>query len=123
MSLFYRQQGVDYPDFPPCVPIPDAETAGIYEDSQFHDHSTETGEKGSKPSPKPPELFANICRFWRIMHEVTTIYYGNQTASVEGTVSLQFAEFKYRELLAWADRLPVVLARSSRIPDVIVILQ
>jgi hypothetical protein len=38
-------------------------------------------------------------------------------------MSLQFAEYKYRELLAWADMLPQNLSRSDDNVNIVVILQ
>lgn len=117
MSLFYRQQGVVYPQHPPAIPIP-------YDTADYREEADQNSQ-GEPESwdQKQYAVFPPLCEFWKIMHEVTTVFYGNQTASVRQTVSLQFAEFKYRELLAWADALPMILARSGQAQDVVIIIQ
>ncbi|KAF4341829.1 nitrogen assimilation transcription factor nit-4 [Fusarium beomiforme] len=112
MALFYQQPGLSYPEHPPIVPIP--------------------GHKwycSSEPSPETPQqtlqqtymgdTFPILCRFWRIMHEVTLKYYRDQPFPREGLsshITLSFAEYKYRELIAWAETLPPSMVRSEQSP-------
>ncbi|CAH0031040.1 unnamed protein product [Clonostachys rhizophaga] len=49
--------------------------------------------------------FPHLCRFWNIVHEVSAVYNkGNQHPWASGS-NLAFAEFKFRELLAWSQSL------------------
>ncbi|EXK25972.1 hypothetical protein FOMG_17413 [Fusarium oxysporum f. sp. melonis 26406] len=67
------------------------------------------------------DTFPVLCRFWRILHEVTLRYYRDQPRPREdlsGHITLEFAEYKYRELIAWAETLPpsmnaLLLGRKS----------
>lgn len=123
MSLFYRQQGIVYPDFPPVLLPPLSEAEDEDDNKETHDASTETIEGRSEGLRIHRTLFPRLCRFWEIMHELAAVYYGDRTASLQGPISLEFAEFRYREILAWADNLPVALARSGRTQDIVLILQ
>ncbi|KAJ3453967.1 hypothetical protein MRS44_018599 [Fusarium solani] len=65
------------------------------------------------------DTFPVLCRFWRIIHEVTLRYYRDQPhprARLSDHVSLAFAEYKYRELIAWAETLPPSMMRSEQSP-------
>ena len=70
--------------------------------------------------------FPAVCRFWRIIHGLTSRYY-KSTVLPRGprgdSVNLEFAEFKYRELLTWAETLPDTFAQSDSSPHHIVVLQ
>lgn len=124
MSLFYRQQGIVYPQFPPMIPIPGSDNACDEEEDDVPDlTATATADSQfSETTRDTPEAFTSLCKFWNIIHEVTALYYGNETASMQKSISLQFAEFKYRELLSWADAVPAAQERSDQSPDIVVIL-
>lgn len=119
MALFYQQPGLSYPEYPPIVPIPGHEW---YEPSE--------------PSPGPHQqrpkqtymgdTFPIICRFWRIMHEVTLKYYRDQPfprESLSSHITLAFTEYKYRELIAWAETLPPSMVRSEQSPHHVLVFQ
>ena len=67
--------------------------------------------------------FPHICSFWRIMHEVVITYYGTETRPLGLHVSISFAEFKFRELLAWSNNLPSALKQDENNPHHVLILQ
>ncbi|KAF4440587.1 Nitrogen assimilation transcription factor nit-4 [Fusarium acutatum] len=112
MALFYQQPGLSYPEYPPIVPIPGHE---------WHDPS-EPSPESHQQRPKQTymgDTFPIICRFWRIMHEVTLKYYRDQPfprKSLSSHIALAFAEYKYRELIAWAETLPPSMVRSEQSP-------
>lgn len=57
------------------------------------------------------------------MHEVAFAYRRERPARLHDPVSLEFAEFKFRELLAWADNLPPQLTRFEQNPHHVVVFQ
>ncbi|KAK2609203.1 hypothetical protein QQS21_002285 [Conoideocrella luteorostrata] len=101
MSLFYHQPGILCPKFPPRVPIPKRDTLDV--SNGAFGHSTEN-------VPSLPvymgDTFTYLCRFWTIMREVSWVYHtqGQQPWGLSG--ASEFAEFKFRELLAWSNSLP-----------------
>ncbi|KAL2202768.1 hypothetical protein CC79DRAFT_1173017 [Sarocladium strictum] len=121
MSLFFRQQGIIYPEDPPVMPIPSSVT-GPPNPEALEDDYIERGQLPTENESEHDTLFRSLCQFWRIMHEVTSVYHENRERFVQGTMSLQFAEYKYRELLAWADTLPQNLSRSDDNANIVVIL-
>jgi hypothetical protein len=121
MSLFFRQQGIIYPEDPPVMPIPSSVT-GRSNPEALEDDYIERGQLPTASESEHDALFRSLCQFWRIMHEVTSVYHENRARFVQGTMSLQFAEYKYRELLAWADMLPQNLSRSDDNANIVVIL-
>ncbi|KAG7123089.1 Nitrogen assimilation transcription factor nit-4 like protein [Verticillium longisporum] len=75
------------------------------------------------PERIPPiymgETFTALCRFWRILHGVSMVYYNRNTstpAHISEHVSIEFAERKYRELLAWIETLPSSFAQAEDNP-------
>ncbi|KAH7191037.1 hypothetical protein BKA60DRAFT_662504, partial [Fusarium oxysporum] len=65
------------------------------------------------------DTFPALCQFWRIIHEVTLRYYHDQPnprGRLSDHVRLGFAEYKYRELIAWAETLPSSMMRSEQSP-------
>lgn len=123
MHLFYRQEGGLYPKHPPIIPVPAGESNVREDDEDGGDSFNEASTDLANNDMGSQVIFASLCHFWRIMHEVVTVYHGSQTAAGGESPSLLFAEFKFRELLAWADRLPKTLTRSQNNPDVVVIMQ
>ncbi|KAF3073981.1 hypothetical protein CFAM422_003482 [Trichoderma lentiforme] len=116
MSLFYRQPGLQCPKIPPKLPIP------------WNHQPDETGEPenldNSQVEPDPPYMggvFPYICQFWSILHELA-IMYRHKGPLAGDRRTLYFAEFKFRELLAWSNRLPPKLARNDRSPHFVQIL-
>ncbi|KAJ4005364.1 hypothetical protein NW752_011327 [Fusarium irregulare] len=112
MALFYQQPGLSYPEHPPAVPIPG---------HTWH-HSSEGSPESTRQTLQQTymgDTFPVLCRFWRIMHEVTLKYYRDQPYPREGLsshITLAFAEYKYRELIAWAETLPPSMVRSEQSP-------
>ncbi|KAH7185701.1 uncharacterized protein B0J16DRAFT_355954 [Fusarium flagelliforme] len=112
MALFYQQPGLSYPEHPPVVPIPG---------HTWH-HSSEGSPESTRQTLQQTymgDTFPVLCRFWRIMHEVTLKYYRDQPYPREGLsshITLAFAEYKYRELIAWAETLPPSMVRSEQSP-------
>ncbi|POR36619.1 N-terminal fungal transcription regulatory domain-containing protein [Tolypocladium paradoxum] len=99
------------PTYPPRLPIPDSRPE--YETTR-------------PDAPAPPAYmggtFPHLCQFWRIMHEVSSTYYPNGGLSSDGSATLRFAEFKFRELLAWSNNLPLHLSPSDQSPHHVQIL-
>lgn len=117
MALFYYQSEIDYPIYPPYLPIP--------EEDEVPNVGRVLGRESSSPRTRyVGDTFPTVCRLWRIMHEVT-IAYGKDRSNhhLRDRVSLEFAEYKYRELLAWADNLPPGLVRTEQNPHHVVIFQ
>jgi hypothetical protein len=123
MSLFYRQKGGSYSEYPPIFPVPAGGTIGQGDGQGGTGSSNAAGTDLADQEPHGQDVFPSLCHFWSIMHEVATVYHGNMTVSTRELPSLQFAEFKFRELLAWADGLPIDLTRSQNNPDLVIILQ
>lgn len=121
VSLFYQQPGVKVPRLPPTLPIPRVDIA---EDNQG------PSSVGVTPSDVPSQAqeimgatFPRVCELWALMHEVALLYRHPKDTMQPGRLSLDFAEMKYRELLAWAENLPSRLHRSDANPHHAVIFQ
>ncbi|KAG5922428.1 hypothetical protein E4U42_005456 [Claviceps africana] len=56
------------------------------------------------------DTFPYLCWFWTIVREMTWVYYDGGLTSLGSEGSLAFAEFKFRELLAWTNSLPPQLS-------------
>ncbi|KAF7554034.1 hypothetical protein G7Z17_g3247 [Cylindrodendrum hubeiense] len=112
MALFYYQSDIDYPHHPPYLPIPEDDDVSGVGPSQG-------------PGPDSPryvgDTFPTVCRLWRIMHEVAMAYGQDRSTPIRDRMSLEFSEFKFRELLAWTDNLPFELVRSEQSPHHVVI--
>ncbi|KIL91963.1 nitrogen assimilation transcription factor nit-4 [Fusarium avenaceum] len=112
MALFYQQPGLSYPEYPPALPIPGHAWNHTPDDSSESAHQT-------SQQTYMGDTFPVLCRFWKIMHEVTLKYYRDQPVPLEGLsghITLAFAEYKYRELIAWAETLPSSMVRSEQSP-------
>ncbi|KAH0533397.1 hypothetical protein TsFJ059_001973 [Trichoderma semiorbis] len=116
MSLFYRQPGLEGPTCPPHLPIPGFE------------HGNGAGGPAGPGSPSlQPQfqymggVFPYLCKFWTIMYDVSLTYDDIQTP-LNGLGTLQFAEYKFRELLAWSNTLPSHLLRVNQNPHYVQVL-
>jgi hypothetical protein len=96
---------------PPKLPIPDShESSGLERinspDIVVLPHQSEKYMGGA---------FPYLCRFWRIMHDISIAYNRQRVASApaEDPRAFRFAEFKFRELLAWSGKLPSHLSRND----------
>jgi hypothetical protein len=119
MALLYQQPGLSYPEYPPVLPIPG---------HAWHHTSDDSPEsvQQSLQQTYMGDTFPVLCRFWRIMHEVTLKYYRDQPVPREGLsghITLAFAEYKYRELIAWAETLPLSMVRSEKSPHHVLVFQ
>ncbi|KAH7247419.1 uncharacterized protein BKA55DRAFT_739434 [Fusarium redolens] len=117
MALFYQQPGLSYPEHPPIWPIPGN---GWHETSEGSLESI----RETLRSTYMGDTFPVLCRFWRIIHQVTLRYYRDQPYPREGLsdhITLAFAEYKYRELIAWAETLPPSMLRSEQSPHHVLI--
>jgi hypothetical protein len=83
------------PEYAPNLPVPGAEEEGA---------ADQPPRQGMSLPPYMGTIFPALCEFWRIAHDVVVSYHQG------GRSSSQLAEYKYRELLAWAESLPGVLA-------------
>ncbi|KAL7809059.1 N-terminal fungal transcription regulatory domain-containing protein [Trichoderma gracile] len=116
MSLFYRQPGLQCPKAPPRLPIPG--------NQENHESDSDSSGTSSQAEPDPPYMggvFPYICQFWSILHELALLY--RHRGPLKGDRrTLCFAEFKFRELLAWSNRLPRRLCRNDQSPHYVQIL-
>ncbi|EGU71754.1 hypothetical protein FOXB_17737 [Fusarium oxysporum f. sp. conglutinans Fo5176] len=119
MSLFYQQPGLAYPEYPPVLPIPGIAWHGGRDESA-------NSVRQSLQSTYMGDTFPALCQFWRIIHEVTLRYYRDQPnprGRLSDHVRLDFAEYKYRELIAWAETLPSSIMRSEQSPHHVLTFQ
>lgn len=119
MSLFYQQPGLSYPEYPPILPIPG-----------YTWHTSRDASANSVPqslqSAYMGDTFPSLCQFWGIIHEVTLRYYRDQPTPrgrLSDHVESAFAEYKYRELIAWAETLPLSMMRSEQSPHHVLTFQ
>ncbi|KAI8627221.1 hypothetical protein F5Y19DRAFT_477790 [Xylariaceae sp. FL1651] len=113
-SLFYRQPGLECPAFPPVLPTPGNMST-----------AADTTSTRTNISPLPwymGDIFSALCKFWEIIHGLILTWQSDQKHPLQNQSELDFAEFKYRELLAWAENLPSSLVRSEDNPHHVVIL-
>lgn len=114
MGLFYYQPGAASPEWLPTIPIPRLSS---------EQNSTGSQNEVGDSMQGIDWMFQALCQFWQIMHEVAVAYYGNSLTKISERVPLSFAEYKFRELLAWANGLPIQLARSVDNPHYVVVFQ
>ncbi|TWU74250.1 hypothetical protein ED733_004393 [Metarhizium rileyi] len=88
MALFYRQPGLPCPESPPRFPVPET-------------RKEESGEDEKRATKLMDGIFPDICDFWCILHEVALRYSVDGDSSATDDETLRFAEYKFRELLAW----------------------
>lgn len=125
MSLFYQQPGLEYPEHPPGVPIPGLSDDQLPQSSDTSDRSTPNNTK-SVNAHYMGDTFPALCQFWKILHGVTLQYYkhGRPPHDDLGSLtSIEFAEYKFRELIAWVETLPARLAHSEDSPHHVIIFQ
>ena len=74
--------------------------------------------------PENVEVFRAMCRFWTIFAPVARIYYGPDLESfLNQTAALEYVEGTYRQLLAWADSLPLPLVRQPGSSHAVCLMQ
>ncbi|KAK8070947.1 hypothetical protein PG997_011150 [Apiospora hydei] len=114
-TIFYRQPGISYPDSPPVCLIPGNIQSGSSPPADIDSSSEETSVSPKRSLPAyMGTTFTFICQLWRIVHELTLTYYNEKYKTKPP--NLDFAEMKYRELLAWMQNLPTELARGEDNP-------
>ena len=104
MTLFYRQPGSPSLQHPPSLPIPKGQFSKVSSKDNL-----QITDLATYPDPKlnfMGGVLPHLCLFWRIMHEVGLAYNQDRGWVLEESRAAYFAEFKFRELLAWSDSLP-----------------
>jgi len=117
MSFFYHQPGIICPAGAPMSPIPVAETL----DTNRMPLPLDT-ERVISP-PFMGDTFPYSCLFWDIVREVSWVYHAEGHLPWGARGSLAFAEFKFRELLAWSNRLPLQMTSKQSNPHHVHVLQ
>lgn len=119
---------MEYPEYPPALPIPG--DSPEFASSPGSSRSRDSDTNSQIPERIPPiymgETFTALCRFWRILHGVSMVYYNRNTstpAHISEHVSIEFAERKYRELLAWIETLPSSFAQAEDNPHHVMTFQ
>ncbi|KAK6085299.1 hypothetical protein SCUP234_02847 [Seiridium cupressi] len=125
VTVFYRQPSLVYLKFPPTLPIPG-------DSGRASPEGSGTSSSGGSSSGKTPEpcilpsymgnTFPAVCKFWRIMRKVCLAYFSTK-GDPKDHVSLDFAELKFREILAWAESLPLPVLRDINSPHHVMVLQ
>ncbi|KAI1009715.1 hypothetical protein LB504_002987 [Fusarium proliferatum] len=102
VSVFSLQYHKSEIRFPPRLSMP-GDVEGVI-----------AGEEGGPALASTNEVFNATCKLWTIFTAVTKTYYG-QDAHIwlKQSNALDFAEGIYRQLLAWADGLPLSLVRCE----------
>ena len=91
--------------------------------------ATSTSADGFQPLPfivYMGETMRALCKFWLIMHGVSQAYYKQSPDNPESIcerVSLDYAELKLREILAWSESLPRSLVLQEESPHHVVVFQ
>lgn len=121
ISLFYSQPKVICPSAPPILAIPSVD---VVESRSSHNPATWIGAATDDVARGATEgfthtvphymgiTFPSVCEFWCMMHRIAVAHHDLQNHPSEW-LSLQEAEMKYRELLAWAETLPPRLVRAD----------
>lgn len=122
-AIFYRQPGIAYLESPPFLLIPGNIRTGLGTPAADDSSSEEASTSSKRSLPAyMGTTFTFICELWRIVHGFTQRYY-NERNQVMEPPRLDFAELKYRELLAWIQKLPAELARGEDNPHHVVVFQ
>jgi hypothetical protein len=101
------------PDSPPTLRIP-----GDYE-AEYPSTSASALAVKRLP-PYMGTTLPALCKFWRIIQSVSLVYFPSSPKVDEESLKLEFAETKYRELLAWSESLPAELTRHEDNPHHVV---
>ncbi|KJZ69239.1 hypothetical protein HIM_11362 [Hirsutella minnesotensis 3608] len=103
---------------PPSMAIPEPNTP------HGPDVDSHSANQGHQPisSGYMGHTFPYVCRFWSILSEVSEVYSGDGQLPWGSSGSLSFAEFKFRELLAWSNSMPSRLSENHHNPHHVQIL-
>lgn len=118
MSLFYRQPELQCPQRPPHLAVPRTQINDEVGGPR-HFHALQS----DPDSAYMGGVFSHLCDFWLIMHEVAIMYTRHNGSLLAEQRTLRFAEYKFRELLAWGNRLPKSVSHSKRNPHHVQVLQ
>ncbi|KAJ4127843.1 hypothetical protein NW768_008121 [Fusarium equiseti] len=101
ITLFYRQPHVEVINLSPILPIPK---------NQFFNA---VHHKTQEPDDMMGEAFPALCEFWLIVHSALWIYHCSYSDSPPDIWRSILSEHKFRELLAWSNRIPLSLHREK----------
>lgn len=74
--------------------------------------------------PEDIDVFSAMCKLWTIFAPVAKVYYGpDLEAFMNQTAALDYVEGTYRQLLAWADALPLRLVRQPGSSHAVYLMQ
>ncbi|KAF3059905.1 hypothetical protein GL218_04941 [Daldinia childiae] len=104
VSLFYRQPGAESPSSAPLLPIPGERTPIHQEDDMNENLQADEGLLEM--------IFPALCHFWQIIHGAAWIYTSTEDRPPD-IFRMALAENKFRELIAWAEALPLPLIRTD----------
>ncbi|KAH9909706.1 hypothetical protein F4778DRAFT_775620 [Xylariomycetidae sp. FL2044] len=96
IAIFYRQPGLHNPASSPVLPIPGVQGP----------HRQETSDDVLLGTS-----FPEVCRFWKIIHEARWLFYAEDSPPENFKTVL--VEYRFRQLIAWADRIPLVVTRRE----------
>ncbi|KAK7937547.1 uncharacterized protein PG986_014415 [Apiospora aurea] len=100
---FLQEAGYCDSKTPPILPIP---RDGGTEENQELRIGGAVGNEQVKLRSFMGVIFTKVCEFWLIVHEVPLAYHESRDSTIRKQLKLDFAEKKYREILAWAENLP-----------------
>ncbi|KAI0122595.1 hypothetical protein F4814DRAFT_438582 [Daldinia grandis] len=104
VSLFYRQPGSESPSSAPVLPIP-GERMVVHRDDDVGENFT--AEEGLLEI-----IFPALCKFWHIIQGAAWIY-TPALGHPPDVFRMALVEHKFRELIAWAEALPLPLLRTE----------
>ncbi|EGR44159.1 uncharacterized protein TRIREDRAFT_112540 [Trichoderma reesei QM6a] len=120
MSLFYHKPGLQCPNAPPRLPIPDAKR--ITNQSPIVQAQVRRLNLILRIWEECSGVFPCICQCWSISPELALLY--RHKGPLKGDRrTFCLAELKFRELLGWSNRLPRRLCRNDQSPHYVQILQ
>ncbi|KAI2768752.1 hypothetical protein F4815DRAFT_498004 [Daldinia loculata] len=105
VSLFYRQPGAESPSSAPVLPIPGERTTPAHQDGDM-------GESFPADECLVEMIFPALCHFWKIIQGAAWIYTPTQGRPPD-VFRMALVEHKFRELIAWAEALPLRLLRTE----------
>lgn len=115
-ALFYRQPTLECLTKIPNLPKPgDLKPVATSGDRSEDDETAAQNLVGG--------AFSALCDFWSIVHSAIGLYYPGSRDIPHERPRLEFAEYKFREIIAWAETLPASLIRDSRSTHHVVVFQ
>ncbi|KAI5464492.1 hypothetical protein BGZ63DRAFT_153380 [Mariannaea sp. PMI_226] len=105
MSTFYFPKSFTIPNLPPRFPIP---------------VNSSSAPENLCEAAQVAETFTVVSRFWRIMHGAAALH-GREHNILRSNRSLGYSEYKFREILAWADNLLITMIRGNQMASHVVV--